>query len=401
MSPTDQLTVQPCSTAISAKLAALRSLLTAHRLDGYMVPAADEHLNEYLPAAKQRRVWVSGFSGSAGDLLVGQDNAWLFVDSRYYEQADLEVDPALIQVSKLGLEGQKTLEETLKTLGQTARQTNGRFRLGFDPFTITISQFRSFQKQLGPSGVTLVPLAENLVDHVRRQQPWVTAEPLPAYADSRLFSRSDAQTGETVEQKLKRVRSALQKANADILPLTKLDQIAWLYNLRGWDVPYNPVFIAYAIVAPESAYLFTNLERIEPDLQALLQPQVTLLPYEHYAETLKALVAQPQHQRVLIDLKHTTMGTHELLTDPAAAIACQIVEASNPIEGMKARKNATEVAQMQAANLKASRAKTRTLKWIADQRATGHAITEADVAATVERFYAEEADFQGLSFNTI
>jgi Xaa-Pro aminopeptidase len=114
-------------------------------------------------------------------------------------------------------------------------------------------------------------------------------------------------------------------------------------------------------------YLFTNLDRIDLDLQAFLQKQVTLQPYELYGETLKALVAQAPNQRVLIDRKHTTMGTHELLTDPVTPIACKIVEGSNPIEGMKARKNAIEISQMQQANLKASRAKTRTLKWVSDQ----------------------------------
>jgi len=401
MSPTDLLTPQALSTTTQEKFAALRSLLAAHRLDGYLVPAADEHLNEYLPEAKRRRIWLSGFSGSAGDLLVGQEGAWLFVDSRYYEQADLEVDPSLMHVSKLGLEKQKTLDETLESLGREASKANGTFRLGFDPFTLTVSQFRSFEKQLEPSGVTLVPLAGNLVDRVRLQQPWIGAEPLLAYADSQLFYLSDAQTGETIAQKLTRVREGMQKANADILPITKLDQIAWLYNLRGWDVPYNPVFIAYSVVTVADAYLFTNLDRIAPKLQAFLQTQVTLLPYEGYAERLKALVAQSPKQRVLIDSKHTTMGTHELLTDPGAATTCKLVEANNPIEGMKARKNAIEVAQMQQANLKASRAKTRTLKWVADQLGSDKTLTEADVAATVERFYAEEANFQGLSFNTI
>jgi Xaa-Pro aminopeptidase len=404
MSPTDLSSADllpHLSTVTQEKFAALRSHLATHRLDGYLVPAADEHLNEYLPEAKRRRSWLSGFSGSAGDLLVGQETAWLFVDSRYYEQADLEVDPALMQVSKLGLDGQKTLDETLEALGREATQAGNHFRLGFDPFTLTVSQWRSFQKQLEPSGVVLVPIAGNLVDRVRLQQPWVSAEPLPTYADAPLFYLPDALTGETIEQKLKRVREAMHKANADVLPITKLDQIAWLYNLRGWDVPYNPVFIAYTIVTPDAAYLFTNLDRIDLDLQAFLQKQVTLQPYELYGETLKALVAQAPNQRVLIDRKQTTMGTHELLTDPVTPIACKIVEESNPIEGMKARKNAIEISQMQQANLKASRAKTRTLKWVSDRFNSGELFTEVDVATTVEQFYAEETDFQGLSFNTI
>lgn len=401
MSPAELLTSQPSTTAISAKLSDLRSLLQLHQLDGYLIPSADEHLNEYLPEAKQRRIWISGFTGSAGDLLVGQKQSWLFVDSRYHEQAELQVDASLIQVSKLGLDGHKTLEETLEELGREAVKAGTTFRLGFDPFTTALSQFHTFQKQLQPCGIVLVPLMENLVDRVRLQSPWLEAEPLPAYANSSLFHLPESVTGETIAQKLARVRDALQRNNTQLLPITKLDQVAWLYNLRGWDVPYNPVFIAYAVVTLTESFLFTNLERIEPDLQEHLREHVTLLPYEQYAETLKSLAAQIAPCRILLDPRHTTVGTHQLLTAELTGIKSEIVETNNPIEGMKARKNSVEVAQMQQANLKASRAKIRALKWISDQLASGNTITEADVSEAIERFYAEESEFQGLSFNTI
>jgi Xaa-Pro aminopeptidase len=400
MTPVDLLQPSTNSQAVQAKFAALHLLLQEHRLNAYLIPSADEHLNEYLPEAKRRRDWISGFTGSAGDLLVGQDQAWLFVDSRYHEQAELEVDRSLIQVSKLGLEEQKTLEETLEELGKEAIKTGTTFQLGFDPFTIAITQFRSLQQRLEPWGIVLVPLTENLVDRVRLQHPWAETEPLPAFADSKLFYLPDAATGEPIQQKLKRVREEIQKSNAEFLPVTKLDQIAWLYNLRGWDVPYNPVFIAYTVITQDSAFLFTNLERINPELRQLLQEQITLLPYEQYVETLKSLVGRSPC-RVLLDPQRTTMGTYQTLTSEEVKTTCQLVETSNPIEGMKARKNSVELEQMRLANLKASRAKTRTLKWLSDRVAQKQKLTEADVAATVEQFYAEEEGFQGLSFNTI
>jgi Xaa-Pro aminopeptidase len=402
MTPVELLESQQ-QTEAQAKLTALRSLLTTLQIDGYLIPSNDEHLNEYVPKAKQRRDWISGFTGSAGDFLVGQEQAWLFVDSRYHEQAELQVDVSKIQIVKLGLEGQKTLTEVLETLGQAAIAQQAQFRLGFDPFALTVEQFRSFQKQLEPAGVALVAIAENLVDRVRMQDVWANEIP-PAYANSKLFSLAEAVTGETVAQKLTRVREGLQKTKANILPITKLDQIAWLFNLRGWDIPYNPVFVAYAIVTAEQAFLFTNLERIDLSLQDALSEQVSLQPYEEYAETLKALVAQVEAPKVLLDTKQTTMGTYRLLVDdpsPTAVASPHIVEAENPIEGMKARKNAIEIEQMQQANLKASRAKTRTLKWVQDQLANGKTLSELDVANAVEGFYAEEEGFQGLSFNTI
>ena len=390
MTSLDVLQPQTQIGSIQAKLSTMRELMATYQLDAYYIPSADEHLNEYLPEALQRREWASGFTGSAGDMLVGQNQAWLFVDSRYHEQAELQVDPALIQVSKLGLEGQKTLVETLETLGQS----KPGFRLGFDPFTLAVEQFRNFQKQLEPAGIKLLFVLENLVDKIRLQSPWRESEPLPALGNSQVFLVPDAATGETTAQKLTRVREAMQKANTDILPITKLDQIAWLFNLRGWDVPYNPVFIAYAVITPDAAFLFTNLERISSEIRAALEGIVTLLPYEKYEETLKALVSQ-NDLRVLIDTKHTTMGTYSLLE------GARVVKTANPIEGMKARKNAVEIEQMKAANLKASRAIVRTLKWISAQLGSGESLSELDVARAIAHNYQQEADFCGLSFNTI
>jgi len=393
---TDQTPDQ--TTDVAAKLTALRSHFPNQALDAYLIPSADEHLNEYLPEIKQRRKWASGFTGSSGDFLVGHTQAWMFVDSRYYEQADLEVDTDLIQVSKVGLDDHKTLEEVVEALGQEATKAGKELRLGYDPFTLSISQFRDFHKKVEAWGVVLVPIATNLVDQVRSQTPWAN-EILPVYADSPLFALSDEQTGEAIAQKLTRTREKMEKANAQILPLTKLDQIAWLFNLRGWDVSYNPVFIAYAIVTAEQAFLFTNGHRIEPALQQQLAPHLTLLPYADYVPTLRSLLTP--NGRVLIDPKHTTMGTYQILQPASEQACCKITETANPVEDMKARKNAIEIAQMQQANLKASRAKTRTMKWLFDQLEAGNRLTEADVAAAIEGFYQEEVGFQGLSFNTI
>jgi len=403
MTPPDLLTASAPVSSLRAKLTDLRALMEEHQLDAYLIPSADEHLNEYLPEAKQRRIWFSGFTGSAGDLLVGRDWAWLFVDSRYHEQADLQVDTSLIQVSKLGLEGHKTLVELLETLGQEHHNKGFSFRLGFYPFTLAVEQFRDFQKQVEAAGVQLVSVAENLVDQVRAQQDEAESDLLSTYATSQLFTLPNTVTGETTDQKLARVREALQKSKTNLLPITKLDQIAWLFNLRGSDVPYNPVFIAYAVVTLDAAYLFTNLQRIDAQVQEALHNNVTLLPYEHYHQTLTSLVSQLQPARVLVDPKHTTQGTYQILEKVKKEVGdtVKIVAASNPIEGMKARKNAIEIEQMQQANLKASRAKVRTIKWLQEQLANEQTLTELDVALHIEQFYAQESNFQGLSFSTI
>ena len=377
------------------KFAALRSQLAKHKLDAYFVPSADEHLNEYLPEAKQRRQWISGFTGSAGDFLISSEKAWVFVDSRYYEQADMQVDANLQKVCKVGLEEHQTVEEVLEELGQTAAKQLQTFRLGIDPFTITVTQYRRFSERLSDGGVQIVPIIENLVDAVRSQSPWLESEPIPPFGDQPVITLPESVTGESLAKKLERVREVMDKKKAAILPVTKLDQIAWLYNLRGRDVECNPVFISYAIVTTTDAYLFTNTSRIDEPVRQALAGQVQILDYEQYIPTLRSLVVE--HKNVLVAIAQTTYGTYLQLKD----VKAKIVGAEHPIETFKAHKNAVEIAQMQQANLKASLAKTLTLKWIEEQIDTGNTISERDVANKIEGLYKQQEGFYDLSFPTI
>lgn len=363
-----------------------------HNLDAYLVPSGDEHLNEYVPDAKQRRAWASGFTGSAGDFLLGQTQAWVFVDARYYEQADLEVETGSITVCKLELEGHLSLSETLESLATSSAQP---LRIGYDPFTLSVAQWQALRDKVKAASVEFVAIAINLVDQAQTHLQPINP---PAYANTAIFSVPVAIAGQSPGEKLQAVRQAMAKSNVDILPLTKLDQIAWLFNLRAWDVPYNPVFIAYGLVTADHAYVFTNCDRCSVEIQSQLQDWVQFCPYDAYAQTLQRLAAQAPGTKVLIDPRQTTMGTQHLVETISQA---KIVDAIHPVEGLKARKNATEVAQMQSANLKASRAKIRTWKWIDEQLQAGQTLTELAVANAMASFYQAEEGFQGLSFNTI
>jgi len=408
-SPTDSLTAssQKSLEKSTEKFRAMRLQLAKHQLDAYFVPSADEHLNEYLPEAKQRRQWISGFTGSAGDFLISTDQAWVFVDSRYYEQADLQIDANLQKVCKVGLEDHQTVEEVLEELGQKheknleqkLEQKLGKpFRLGLDPFTITVAQYRRFRDRLSISNIEIVPIVENLVDAVRSQRPWVKNEPMPKFGDQDVIPLPDRITGESLTKKLARVREAIAKKKATILPITKLDQIAWLYNLRGRDVDCNPVFISYAIVTQTEAYLFTNTSRIDSSIRQFLDGEVQLLEYEQYIPTLRSLASDSQTtQRVLLAASQTTYGTYLQLKEVKAKIA----DGEHPVETLKAIKNSVEIVQMQQANLKASWAKTLTLKWIEEQIDKGNSISERDVANRIEGLYQQQEGFIDLSFPTI
>ncbi|GAB4211327.1 MAG: M24 family metallopeptidase [Synechococcales cyanobacterium] len=375
--------VSTASTAIADRLQGLRAWMQTEGIDVYVIPSADEHLNEYVPEAKQRRPWMSGFTGSAGDLIVTMETAWVFVDGRYYEQADQEVDPAWVQVSKVGLSGQKTLLQQVQQIAQD-RPAGSRLRVGFDPFTVDVATYRDWQDHWKQAD--LVPIVGNGVDALRPD--------LPACDTAPIFAVPEPLTGGSLLAKITQVRDNMRAVGTGILPVTKLDQIAWLLNLRGADIAYNPVFMAYAIVTLDQVYLCTNAQRIPAEVQASLQPHVTLVPYAAYGETLAHLF-NTSTTAALLAPRHTTVGTWHL------ADTRRWVESSHPIEDLKARKNATELAGMRSANLKASRAKTRVLHWIEQQMATGYTLTEASVAAQLESFYAQEEGFLGLSFNTI
>ena len=382
-------------TGVAQKFVALRSQLAKHQLDAYFVPSADEHLNEYLPEAKQRRQWISGFNGSAGDFLISTNQAWVFVDSRYYEQADMQVDANLQKVCKGGLEDHQTIEEVLEELGQKAVNRSQTFRLGIDPFTITVAQYRRFSSRLSLSGIEIIPIIDNLVDAVRSQSPFAESEPLLPFGDQPVIVLPESITGESLAKKLERVREAMGKKKATILPVTKLDQIAWLYNLRGRDVECNPVFISYAIITQNDAYLFTNTSRLDHAVRQSLADQVQILEYEQYIPTLRSLISD--NSRVLLAIAQTTFGTYLQLKE----VNAKIIDAEHPVEIFKAHKNSVEIAQMQEANLKASWAKTLTLKWIEEQTNAGNIISERDVASTIEGLYKQQEGFVELSFPTI
>ena len=382
-------------TGVAQKFVALRSQLAKHQLDAYFVPSADEHLNEYLPEAKQRRQWISGFNGSAGDFLISTSQAWVFVDSRYYEQADMQVEANLQKVCKVGLEDHQTIEEVLEELGQNAVNQSQTFRLGIDPFTITVAQYRRFSSRLSLSGIEIIPIIDNLVDAVRSQSPFAESEPLLPFGDQPVIVLPESITGESLGKKLERVREAMGKKKATILPVTKLDQIAWLYNLRGRDVECNPVFISYAIVTQNDAYLFTNTSRLDHAVCQSLIDHVKILDYEQYIPTLRSLISD--NSRVLLAIAQTTFGTYLQLKE----VNAKIIDAEHPVEIFKAHKNSVEIEQMQEANLKASWAKTLTLKWIEEQTNAGNIISERDVANKIEGLYKQQEGFVELSFPTI
>jgi Xaa-Pro aminopeptidase len=361
---------------IHALINALREQLQQRQLQGILIPSMDEHLNEYLPEARQRRQALTGFTGSTGDALVTLTQAWLAVDSRYYEQAEQQVSPEIFTVLKQGLPQQPTLYEVIAGLG-------AGFRLGVDPFTVSGTAYQDLHLHADIGQVKLVPILEPWIDRL-----WQGGE-IP-YASQPVYPVSLALAGMSVADKLQQVRRMMEQKGIGVLPVTKLDHIAWVLNLRGSDIPYNPVFIAYLLIGLERVALFTNRARLTVEArEALQEANVEVLPYEAYSEQLQKWV--DQYGLPGIDPRHLTQGSISLLS--------QLRQIVDPIEQLKAKKNPVELEQMRRANQAASRAKIRTLAWVDQQWQQG--ITEADVSAYIVRCYQEDPDWVGLSFATI
>jgi Xaa-Pro aminopeptidase len=367
---------------LTQRLTALSQRLAAYQVDAYLVPSADTHLNEYVPAYQRRRAAITGFTGSAGDALLGPEESHLFVDSRYYLQADHEVDTKMFRVHKLGLADAYTLPGWLTEM----ERQRGHLRVGFDPFVVSMEAYTSYSQALKAPGSALVPLATNLVDAVWEDQPAAPAQPI--------YALPDPMTGRTVAEKLAAIREQMAQAGAGVLILTKLDEIAWVINLRGSDVDYNPVFEAYLIIERERATCFT---RVTPpsEVQQALAPHLTFQAYQTYPDAVRQLGATAD-LTVWLDPAGTTMGTRLLLPETV-----RLYEKRNPVVLLKAVKNVAEVASMREAHHQAAVAKIRSLARLERLLAAGQRVSEQAYAAMLHEEYSSAAGFSDLSFTTI
>jgi len=229
--------------SLSGRLEAMYQLMKDAQVDAYLVLSSDAHLNEYTPEYSRRRTAITGFRGSAGDALICPEGNHIFVDSRYYLQADEEVDSTKFRVHKLGLSGEHTLSQWLTEM----ERERGSIRVGFDPFVVSTQAHAAYSEALRSPDSELVPIDANLVDAVWEDQPVPPSNPV--------YALHEAVTGSSVAEKLSNVRKEMVEAGVNLLVLTKLDEIAWVTNLRGSDIAFNPVFEAYLVIDMERRHL--------------------------------------------------------------------------------------------------------------------------------------------------
>ena len=354
----------------------LRDALQRHGLAAVLVPSSDPHLSEYLPEHWQGRQWLSGFTGSMGTLVVTAQTAVLFADSRYWVQAEAELAGSGIELVKIAT-GASTahvnwLADHVLSGGQVA----------VDGAVLGLAAAQLLNGTLEPAGVRLRTDLDLLAE-VWPERPALPAAPvfehLPPHAP---LSRA---------AKLAQVRAAMTEVGATHHFISTVDDIAWLFNLRGADVPYNPVFLAHALLGAEGVTLHVGADKIGPGLQAALAADgVRLAPYEKAGEALTAL---PADAVLLIDPRRVTLGLRQ-------CASVRVVEAINPSTLLKSRKSAAEVTQVREAMAQDGAALCEFYAWF--EAALGRErITELTIDEQLSAARARRPGFVGLSFGTI
>ncbi|WP_343606682.1 aminopeptidase P family protein [Roseateles sp.] len=364
---------------IKLRIAKLRDALRNAGAHAILVPSADPHLSEYLPRRWQAREVLSGFTGSMGTLVVTLDDAQLFADSRYWTQAERELAGSGIALFKIpsgaSVQHISWLAERLQP-GQT---------LVVDGQVLGLALAQQLRSAMGAKGVR-IDTTLDLIDHAWDERPGLPDAPIYEHAAPQAtISRAD---------KLRQVREAMTRHGVTHHLISSVDDVAWLFNLRGSDVSYNPVFLAHALLDANGATLFVQPGKIDAALaQRLAADGVRIAPYADARTTLGAL---PADARVLIDPRRVTLGLRESL--PATAT---IVEAINPSTLLKSRKNAAEAQFVRQAMEQDGAAMCAFYAWFEAAMARGEAISELTIDERLSAERARRPGFVGLSFPTI
>jgi Xaa-Pro aminopeptidase len=361
-----------------ARIAHLRECLARAGVDALLVPSADPHLSEYLPARWAAREWLSGFSGSMGTLVVTRERAALFADSRYWIQAERELAGSGIDLVKIPTGSSAAHVDWL------AANLPAGATVAVDGQVLALSAAKALQAALDGAGVRLRTDAD-LVDAAWPGRPGLPQQPV--------YEHRSPHAATTRGSKLAQVREAMARHGATHHFVSTVDDVAWITSLRGSDVSYNPVFLAHLLVDPAGATLFVGEGKVDPALQAALATDgVRVAPYDQAAQALGAL---PAAAVLLVDPKRITHGLRACVPPPL-----RVVEAINPSTLLKSRKSGAEAAHVREAMIEDGAAMCEFYAWF--ESALGRErITELTVDERLSAARARRGSFVGPSFSTI
>ena len=370
---------RPAQGANRARIAALREHLAAIGAEALLVPSADPHLSEYLPDRWQGRRWLSGFTGSQATLIVAAHKAALFADSRYWEQAEAELAGSGVDLVKIPNAGSTLHLEWL------ARELPKGAVVAVDGQVLGLGAASALRAALDTAGIALRTDVD-LLDAVWNGRPGLPTEAV--------YEHEPPHATQTRAQKLAAVRDAMAKHQATHHLVSSVDDVAWITNLRGADVTYNPVFLAHLLITRTEATLFVGAGKVPAALAARLAADgITLVSYEQAGEALAAL---GPGSTLLVDPRRAAYGLCQ-----RAGSGCVVKEAINPSTLLKSRKQPAEAAFIREAMVEDGVAMCEFYAWFEAALARGQRITEVTVDERLSEARARRAGFMGLSFATI
>ncbi|MBP7485909.1 MAG: aminopeptidase P family protein [Parabacteroides sp.] len=366
-------------TIIQQRISALREAMKHYNMGAYIIPSSDPHLSEYPADCWKSRQWISGFTGSAGTVVITADKAGLWTDSRYFLQAAKELEGSGIELYKMGL------PETPGLPAFILRNLQENETVGLDGQTYSVADAEELNLVLKKKKITL-DVSRDLIHEI-----WIDR---PAIPGGMLFELPVEYSGKSTSDKLEAINTKLHEAGADGLVLCALDEIAWTFNIRGNDVEYNPVVVSYAFISEEETVLFILPGKITHEMSKNLQAEgVTLADYSKITSYLAKL---KDKTRLYIDPKKTNFALYNALP-----FSCEVIEGVSPVAMLKSIKNEKEIEGFSNAMVRDGVALTRFFIWMEKSLSAGKTLTEISISEKLAEFRNKQALYVSESFETI
>ena len=357
-----------------SKLKKLRDVMKRNNINYYIIPSADPHQSEYVSEYYRGRAEVSGFTGSAGTLLVGEKEAKLWTDGRYFIQAAEQLQGTGIDLMKMATPGYDTINQWVE------KNIKENDTLGFDGSCYSTNQYKELLKIAKKNNFN-INMDKDLLEEI-----WSDRPSLP---EDKIFVHDEKYCGKSVKEKLSEVRKYMKENKVQNYLLTSLDDIAWLFNIRGNDILFNPVALSYAIITENEAKLYVNKTKVDDEVQSALKVQeVFIYEYNEIEDHVKQL-----NGNTLIDPAKVNAKLYSLLS-------CTIIERLNITTNLKAIKNEIEIANFENAHIKDGVAMVKFIKYLKDNIGK-EKITEISASKKLSELRSQGELAKGDSFGTI
>ena len=365
------------NSTINNRIAALRAHIAQEQIQAFIIPSTDPHLSEYVAPHWQSREWISGFTGSAGTVVVTAKDAGLWTDSRYFLQAARQLEGTCITLYKEMLPETPNIPEFL-----SAHLQEGDC-VGIDGKMFSAEEVEHLQKELKKSGIRIKSIADPM------QLLWTDRPAMPL---APAFVYDTKYAGMSFTEKLSAVRQAMEAAGADSLLLSALDEIAWLLNIRGNDVHCNPVVVSYLLIEKDKVNYFVQPQKVTPELTEYFNVNgISVHPYEEIGDYLNSFNAHS----ILMNPAKTNYAIYSAIRP-----GCLIINGASPVALLKAIRNKQEIAGIHAAMQRDGVALVKFLKWL-DEAVPAGKETEISVDKKLHTFRAAQPLYMGESFDTI